>query len=117
MLVGEGDMYWHGKIQRTLAGAGFETRRLEREEYHPVWQLWLTRKTFALALDTDTAASQLRSVLRGGGIRLKRDELTITDWRGDKLRAVFVFNYGAPGVWQAPPLQTKKQGELWPTPH
>jgi len=117
MLVGEGKFYWHERIRRELAKAGFETSRIEREDYHPVWQLWTTRKTFALAPDTDTAIGQIRSVLNKGGIRLKRDEFNIIDWRKDKLRCVFMFNYGAPGVWQAPPRQTKRQHELWPAPH
>ena len=117
MLVGEGDLFWHDTIRRVLAAAGFDTDRIEREEYHPVWQLTTTRKTFALASDTDTAIGQIRSVLSKGGIRLKRDEFNIIDWRKDKLRCVFMFNYGSPGVWQAPPRQTKRQHELWPAPH
>ena len=117
MLVGEGDLFWHDKIRGVLAAAGFDTDRIEREECHPVWQLWTTRKTFPLATDTDTATSQIRTVLWNGGIRLKRDEFSITDWRKDALRFGFYFKYGAPGVWQAPPRQTKRQHELWPARH
>ena len=117
MLVGEGDLFWHDKIRRVLAAAGFDTDRIEREECHSIWKLWTTRITFPLAPDTDTAIGQIRSVLTKGGIRLNRDEFNILDWRKDRLHCVFVFNYGAPGVWQAPPRQTKRQHELWPVPH
>jgi hypothetical protein len=116
-LVGEGDLFWHDKIRSILADAGFDTDRIEREDYHPIWKLWTRRKTFALAPETEIAIAQIRTVLNKGGIRLKRDEFNIIDWRKDKLHCVFMFNYGAPGVWQAPPRQTKKQAELWPARH
>ena len=36
MLVGE-DLYYHKRIRRILELAGFSVRRLERDQYHPVW--------------------------------------------------------------------------------
>jgi hypothetical protein len=98
MLCGEGDPYWHGRIKRVLADAGIATRRIEREEAHPVWQAWLTRTTFDLSPDTKTAIKQLRKVLAEGGIKVLRDEFNIIDRRGDKLRCVFLLDLGAPGI-------------------
>ena len=98
MLCGEGDPYWHGRIKRVLANAGIATRRIEREEAHPVWQAWLTRTSFDLAPDNKTAIKQLRTVLTEGGIKVLRDEFNIIDRRGDKLRCVFLLDLGAPGV-------------------
>ncbi|MGA2748336.1 MAG: hypothetical protein ABSG59_06130 [Verrucomicrobiota bacterium] len=94
------EQYWHEKIRRILAAAGFATRRIEREEAHPVWQAWLTRTTFDLAIDNRTAIKQLRKVLKDGGIKIARDEFNIIDRRGDKLRCAFLLNLGAPGVLQ-----------------
>ena len=116
MLVGEGDLFWHEKIRRVLAAAGFRTDWIKREEDVPYWLFTTTRKTFALASDKDTAIGQISSVLRKGGIRLTRNEFAILDWRKDKLRCFFMFDYGSPGVWQAPRRQTKRQLELWPKP-
>ena len=116
MIADEGSLYWHDRIQRIFAAAGFETRRIEREEHHPVWQIWLTRETFNLAPDTDTVARQLRTVLCRGGLPIRSHELTVTDYRKNKLRAVFMFYCGSPGVWNGRPLPAKKQGELWPKP-
>ena len=116
MLVAEGDLYWHKRIVRIFAAAGIETRRIEREEHHPVWQAWLTRKNMNLGPDTQTASDQLRTVLREGGIPVKRKELSITSWSKDKLVTVFMFNFGTPGVLELRPAKPKKQGELWPAP-
>ena len=111
-----GDDFWLGRIQRVLADAGFLTRRLVREEEHPIWQAWLTRTTFALAPDNLTANKQIRTVLRRGGIKIPRDSFTILDRRHDKLRCVFLLELGAPGVLQPCTLYKNRQGELLPPP-
>ena len=112
MLVG--DDYWHGHIRRILAAAGFETRRLEREEAHPIWQAWLTRTTYALADDARTARRQLLFVLRRGGLQIAQDELTILHRSGDKLRCSFTLDLGKPGVLQPRPFQKGRQTEFLP---
>ena len=98
MLHGENDLFWQGRIKRIFAAVGIATRRIEREEAHPIWQAWLTRETFDLSPDKKTAIRQLRKVLRDGGIKVVRDEFNIIDRRGDKLRCVFMLDLGAPGV-------------------
>ena len=98
MLHGEDDLFWQGRIKRIFAAAGITTRRIEREEAHPIWQAWLTRERFDLSPDKKTAIRQLRKVLRDGGIKVVRDEFNIIDRRGDKLRCVFLLDLGAPGV-------------------
>ena len=98
MLHGENDLFWQGRIKRICAAAGIATRRIEREEAHPIWQAWLTRERFDLSPDKKTAIRQLRKVLRDGGIKVVRDEFNIIDRRGDKLRCVFLLDLGAPGV-------------------
>ena len=91
--------YWHQRIKSVLAAAGFATRRIEREEAHPsVWQASLTRTTFDLAIDNDTAIKQLRKILKDGGIKIARDQFCIFDRRGDKLKCAFLLDLGVPGV-------------------
>jgi len=90
--------YWHQRIKRVLAAAGFVTRRVEREEVHPVWQAWLTRTTFNLDPDTKTATKQIRKILKDGGIKIARDQFCIFDRRGDELKCAFLLDQGVPGV-------------------
>jgi hypothetical protein len=90
--------YWHRRIKRVLAAAGFATRRIEREEVHAVWQAWLTRTTFNLDPDIKTATNQIRKILKDGGIKIARDEFCIFDRRGDKLKCAFLLDLGVPGV-------------------
>ena len=93
-----GDHFWHGRIRRILSDAGFVTRRIEREEAHPVWIVWPTRASFALDADTMIAARQIRRVLSKGGLKIARDEFNICYRRGDRLHCAFVLELGAPGV-------------------
>ena len=48
MLHGENDLYWHHRIKTVFAEAGIATRRIERDAAHPVWQAWLTLRSFDL---------------------------------------------------------------------
>ena len=92
------DHYWHGRIKRILAAAGFITRRIEREEAHPIWRMYLTRTSFDLAADQPTAAKQIRKVLCKGGIKILRNELSIVSRNKDWIQCAFVLELGAPGV-------------------
>lgn len=93
-----GDHYWHERIKRVLAAAGFVTRRIEQEETHPVWIMALTRKSFDLAADNLTAAKQIRKILCKGGVKIRRNELSIVSRSKDWIRCAFVLELGAPGV-------------------
>lgn len=97
MLHGENDLFWQSRIKRIFAAVGIATRRIEREEAHPIWEAWLTRETFDLSPDRKKAIRQLRKVLRDAGIKVVNDEFNIIDRRGDKLRCVFLLDLGAPG--------------------
>ena len=68
MLHGPNDLFWQDRIKRIFAAVGIATRRIEREEVHPIWQAWFTREGFDLNPDKKTAIRQLRKVLRVGGI-------------------------------------------------
>jgi len=87
----EDERFWPARIEHILAIAGFNVMRIEREEAHPVWIMKLTRTTFELSADRPAAAKQIRKLLVEGGIKIERGEFNIIDWRGDKLRCVFVL--------------------------
>ncbi len=93
-----GDHYWHDRIKRVLAAAGFIIRRIEQLETHPVWTMHLTRTTFDLAADNPTAAKQIRKVLCKGGIEIVRNELSIVSRNKNWIQCAFVLELGAPGV-------------------
>ncbi len=95
----EGGGYWHDRIRSVLTAAGLTITRIQREDEHPtVWLMWLTRTSLALDADKETAAKQIRKLLRKGGIKILPNELSVIDRRGDKLRCAFVLELGAPGV-------------------
>lgn len=94
----QGGSYWHDRIKRILAAAGFTTRRIEQMESHPVWTMHLTRTSFDLAADQPTAAKQIRKVLCKGGIKIQRNELNIVSRSKDSIQCAFVLELGAPGV-------------------
>jgi hypothetical protein len=93
-----GDHYWHDRIRRVLADAGFVTRRIEQEPTHPVWKMHLTRTSCDLAADNPTAAKQIRKILCKGGVKIRRNELSIVSRNKDWIRCAFVLELGAPGV-------------------
>ena len=93
-----GDHYWHARIRRLLASAGFTLRRIEQEEAHPVWTMHLTRTSFDLAADNPTAAKQIRRILCKGGVKILRNELSIVSRSKDWIQCAFVLELGAPGV-------------------
>ena len=92
----QGDHYWHDRIKRAFAHAGMATRRILREEEHPIWQVWLTRQTFALSPEKMAAIRQLRKILADNGIKVRRNEFDIIHRRGDKIRCVFLLDLGRP---------------------
>jgi hypothetical protein len=93
-----GDHYWHDRIRRVLADAGFITRRIEQEPTHPVWTMHLTRTSCDLAADNPTAAKQIRKILCKGGVKIRREELSIVSRNKDWIQCAFVLELGLPGV-------------------
>jgi hypothetical protein len=93
-----GDDYWHEQIKRVLSAAGFKVRRIEQEETHPVWTMHLTRISFDLDRNNQTAAKQIRKLLRKRGVRIRRDELSVVSRSKDWIVCAFVLELGVPGV-------------------
>jgi hypothetical protein len=97
MLHGD-DMYWHHRLKRVLSEAGFGIRRIEREECHGIWIIWLTKGSFELAPENKVAGRQIRKLLGKSGLKIKTDELTVLEQRRDNVKCVFIFSCGAAGV-------------------
>ena len=116
MLFGENDFYWHQRIARLLAAAGFKTTRIEREDVHPVWRVWMKQDAFAPAPDYRGLVEQVRSILLAGRLKIDNEIITSMDLDGNGIHLMFTLNLGAPGVWQGnlSPARRRKQGELWP---
>jgi hypothetical protein len=86
------DLYWHERIKRVLAAAGFITRRIEQLDTHPVWTMHLVRTSFDLASDNPTVAKQIRKMLCKDGIKILRNELSIVSRKGlDSVRVCFAI--------------------------
>jgi hypothetical protein len=94
----EDDLYWHHRLKRVLSAAGFGVRRIESEEAHPVWLAWLTRGSVDLPADNTLASRHIRRLLTKAGLKVKPDEFRVLRQDGDRLRCVFLFNWGAAGV-------------------
>ncbi|HEY5911357.1 MAG TPA: hypothetical protein VJA21_12210 [Verrucomicrobiae bacterium] len=97
MLHGD-DLYYHQRVKRVLSQAGFKVSRVEREEVHPIWHLWLKRGSFPVEKDNALASRQVRQVLKKSGLKVKPDEFRVLRQDGDRLRCVFMFTWGAPGT-------------------
>jgi hypothetical protein len=105
MLVGEGDSYYHQRIERVLAQAGLRLWRLERDQVHPVWVGWIRPGKAGLAADKAEASRQIRRILTRAGLKIKSGELTVFDRRKDMIRLTFMFPWGCAGLLvQSPPV-------------
>jgi len=68
----------HELVRDTLNAAGFRVRWIERFPWHPVFQVSARRVRFPLSRDNREAARQLRQILAQAGIRVGRDDLSVT---------------------------------------
>ena len=93
-----GDDYLHERVWKVFAQAGFGVGYIAKDEEHPVWTILLKRTSFDLSSNTGIARKQLRNLLTDAGLKIEADEFNIFDRRGDRLRCVFIFSCGAPGV-------------------
>jgi L-fucose isomerase-like protein len=87
----DGDAYWPRRVTNAFAKAGLTVHRLKREEHHPVWVIWLGVGSVELPADKEGAAKQIRKLLATGGLQIQRDELTVLERRGDRVKCVFLF--------------------------
>ena len=88
----------HELVRDTLNAAGFHVRWLQRLPFHPVFEASARRVTFPLSRDNREAARQLRQLLARAGIRIGRDDLSVTQNR-DYLRVTFYYPSEELGVF------------------
>jgi hypothetical protein len=87
----DSDNYWMGRVRNAFVKAGFAVHRLEREEHHPVWTVWLNVAPADFPSDKKLASKQLRKSLAKAGLQIRRDELTVLEQRRGIVKAAFVF--------------------------
>jgi hypothetical protein len=100
MLHGD-DLHWHSRVKRVLSEAGCQVGRVERQEVHPIWLLWMKRGSFQPNKNKIQASRQIRKVLKKSGLMVKPDELRVLAQRGDGVPA------GPGGRWGPGELTTQ----------
>jgi len=88
----------HKAFTRSLAGAGFEVRRVVRQANHAhVWGLYLKRGSVTPGLEAQSVRRTVCDLVKESGIRLPLREIDVLT-RGDRVEAHFIFQPGLPGV-------------------
>ena len=87
----DSDNYWTGRVRNAFVKAGLGVHRLEREEHHPVWIVWLTVGAGDLPTDIKLASKQIRKSLAKAGLKIGRNELSVLEQRRGIIKAAFVF--------------------------
>jgi hypothetical protein len=85
-------------VARSLNGGDRKLTAEFVEVESGIWIMHLTRTSFDLAADNPTAAKQIRKILCKGGVKIRRNELSIVSRNRDWIRCAFVLELGAPGV-------------------
>lgn len=65
------------RFKNLFLDAGFIVQRVDREPYHPVWNIKLMRGTFDLSFECTEATRQIRRLLKANGIRVKQNAIAI----------------------------------------
>ncbi|MGA2751610.1 MAG: hypothetical protein ABSG59_22825 [Verrucomicrobiota bacterium] len=94
----DGDNYWLGRVRNAFAKAGLAVHRLEREQHHPVWIVWLNVGPGDLPADRKLASKQLRKALGEAGLKIRPDELTVLEQRRGRVKAAFLFGTQLPAI-------------------
>jgi hypothetical protein len=89
-----GDLFFHHRIKEVLTAAGFDVLRVTRFDHHDLWELKLRIRDFDLSLEPQTAARQIRRVLKKGKLPIDRDAICIRQYR-DRVTCAFNFEFGA----------------------
>jgi len=86
--------YFHFRFRQVFVDAGFEVRRVERIECHPVWQVKLVRGVFELSRQSVEAARQIGRLLTANGLPVERNAISVI-LNGNRVTCSFVFADGA----------------------
>ncbi len=91
-------LYHHCRLARFLTGAGFDIRRVERQDSHAdVWVVHMRRGFVPWGEEVETAKVYVQTFLRRQGVRYPKREIEVSV-RGERLIVVFIWEAGTPGM-------------------
>jgi hypothetical protein len=108
-----GGLYHHCRLARFLTGAGFDIRRVEREDNHAdVWVVHMRRGFVPWGEEVETAKSYVQTFLRRQGVHYPKREIDVSV-RGDRMIVAFIWKAGTPGmlIFWGGNLRVKCQGK------
>ena len=108
-----GGLYHHCRLAQFLTGAGFDIRRIEREDNHAdVWVVRMRRGFVPWGEEVQTAKSYVHTFLRRQGVRYPKREIDVSV-RGDQVNVAFIWKAGTPGmlIFWGGNLRVKCQGK------
>jgi hypothetical protein len=104
---------YHCQLARFLTGAGFDIRRIERQDNHAdVWLVHMRRGFVPWGQEVETAKAYVQTFLRRQGVHYPKREICVSV-RGDRLVVVFGWKAGTPGllIFWGGNLKVKCQGK------
>ncbi len=91
-------LYHHCRLARFLTGAGFDIRRIERQDNHAdVWVVHMRRGFVPWGEEVETAKAYVQTFLRRRGVPYPRREIDVS-LRGDRIVVAFIWKAGTPGI-------------------
>lgn len=92
-----GGLFYHCQIAQHLVRAGFEVGRVEKENNHAhVWVLYMWRGRVPKGQEIEWVKRQVCLFLKRRGIRYPKKDVAAMV-QGDRIKAAFNWNVGAPG--------------------
>ena len=91
-------LYHHCRLARFLTGAGFDIRRIERQDNHAdVWRVHMRRGFVPWGQEVETAKAYVQTFLRRQGVHCPKREICVSV-RGDRMIVAFIWKPGTPGM-------------------
>ncbi len=106
-------LYYHCRLARFLTGAGFDIRRIERQDNHAdVWVIHMRRGFVPWGEEVETAKAYVHTFLRRQGVHYPKREINVSV-RGERLIVAFIWEAGTPGmlIFWGGNLRVKCQGK------
>ena len=91
-------LYHHCRLARFLTAAGFDIRRIERQDnLADVWVVQLRRGFVPSGEEVETAKAYVHTFLLRQGVRYPKREIDVSV-RGERLIVAFIWKAGTPGM-------------------
>ena len=93
-----GGLVYHCRLAKFMTAAGFDIRRIERDDNHAnVWRIQMRRAFVPRGEEVATARLYVQSFLRRQGVRCPKGEIDVMVL-GDRVQVSFIWKSGAPGM-------------------